>query len=148
MGRAVTGLLGALTALFPDEIIDLFEVALIKNPDECTRKQLASTGVQVEGIVVFMVSRIGGRPYAWLMNVTGLFGAFLLVFPRRYREIATVFLYEETESVEWTDQFTTVIRVIGGVYILLAVRAFKRRRASNKLESIAKNRQFELETES
>jgi hypothetical protein len=127
MVRPFVGILGAFTALFPDAMIEAFEAGFIENPDECTRKPLGRSGVRAEGILVLAAGLAGGRAYAWLMGATGFFGAVVLLYPRLYRRLATALLYEETDTVEWTDRYATIVRAIGFAYLVLAVRELKTR---------------------
>ncbi|MCU4750928.1 hypothetical protein OB919_02845 [Halobacteria archaeon AArc-curdl1] len=131
MIRPLIGLLGLLAALFPDRMVDIFESLAIENPEECTTTSWIDSGIRVEGIVVTAASLLGGRAYAWMMNLTGAFGAVILLFPRLYQKIATGLLYEHSADVEWNDRFTDSVRFIGALYLLLAIRSFRKRRNSN-----------------
>jgi hypothetical protein len=131
MGRTLIGFLGALAALFPNGMIDVFEGLAVENPEECTRTQWIGSGIRAEGLVVAAASLIGGRPYARMMDLTGLFGIVVLLFPRLYRELAGALLYEEPDAVEWDDRLDGRVRLIGVLYVLLAVGAFGRRRGAD-----------------
>lgn len=131
MVRPLVGIVGVLTALFPDRIIDIFETTSIENVDEITIKPWVSSVMRTEGILVAGASLVGRRPYAWLMTLTGFFGAILLLFPQLYRRFAAGFLYEEPDQVKWNEQFTTGVRIIGGLYILVAASAFTQRRTDD-----------------
>lgn len=130
MLRAVVGILGVLTALFPDRILDVFETVAIENPDESATKSWVRSGIRVEGLVVTIASIIGGRVYGRMMAFTGMFGAIVLLFPRLYRRFAITLLYEHPDKVEWNHRFTDGVRIIGALYVLFALRAFIKRRAS------------------
>ncbi|GAB6880123.1 hypothetical protein JCM17823_23970 [Halorubrum gandharaense] len=127
MIRRFVGVLGVLTALFPNRMIDIFERLAIEKPDECATKSWISSGIRAEGVVVVAASLIGGRAYAWMMNLTGTFGAVILLFPQLYQRVATTLLYEHPNEVEWNDQFTKGVRIIGVVYLLLAIRSLRQR---------------------
>lgn len=60
-----------------------------------------------------------------MMNLTGVSGAIILLFPQLYRKFATNLLYEHPN---W---FTAGVRLIGAIYVLLAVGAFRKRRVYN-----------------
>ena len=128
MLRAFIGVLGAITALVPDKIVALFETLAMANPGEGTLRAWINPTIRSEGILVAMISLLGGRPYAWMMNLTGAFGAVVLVFPGLYRKFATTFLYERPDSIEWNEQFTTGVRIIGAVYVFLAAKTYRNRR--------------------
>lgn len=128
MLRIFIGVLGAITALVPDKIVALFETCAIANPDEGTLRAWINPTIRSEGILVAVISLFGGRPYAWMMNLTGTFGAVVLVFPGLYRKFATGFLYERPDSIEWNEQFTIGVRIIGAVYLFLAAKTYRNRR--------------------
>jgi len=129
--RPVIGVLGAITALFPNHIIDVFEeVAISDSGDASTRSRFRSS-IRVEGILITIACLLGGRLYAGMLNLTGLFGAVVVLFPDMYRKIATTLIYDQPHKIEWNDRFTPVVRLIGVVYILMAIRAFKKRQSKS-----------------
>ncbi|WP_050033983.1 hypothetical protein [Halorubrum halophilum] len=127
MLRQFLGALGVLTALIPDWIVDVFEAIAVENPEENTVHSWFSPLIRVEGVVITLAALRDGRLYAWLMNVTGIFGAVLLFVPRLYEQIAGALVYENPESVEWNEHLTDGVRVIGAVYVLLALLDRRRR---------------------
>jgi hypothetical protein len=130
MLRAVVGVLGIATVLFPDRILDVFETVAIENPDEATTKSWIESGIRTEGIVVTIVTLVGGRAYARMVDLTGVFGAIVLLSPRQYRRFALTLLYEHPDEVAWNHRFTDGIRIIGALYVLFAIRSFLKRRSS------------------
>lgn len=127
MLRTFISVLGVVTALFPDEVIALFERLAIVNPEEGTIRAWVRPAIRSEGVLVAAGSLLGGRSYAWLMNLTGVFGAVVVVFPELYRKFAPAFLYERPNSIEWNERFTTGVRIIGAVYVFLAAAVYKDR---------------------
>lgn len=130
MLRAVVCVLGIFTALFPDRILDVFETVAIENPDEATTKSRIESGIRAEGIVVTIATLVGGRAYARMMDLTGVFDAIFLLFPYQYRRFALMLLYEQPDEVEWNHRFTDGVRILGALYVLFAIRAFLKRRVS------------------
>lgn len=127
MIRTIVGVLGAVSALFPDEIIKLFEKLAITNPGGGTVRGWVRPAIQSEGVLIAAISLFDRRAYAWLMNLTGVFGAVVVLFPDLYRKFATAFLYERPESIEWNERFRSGIRAIGAVYVFLAAKAYRDR---------------------
>lgn len=125
--RRLIGLIGLLTALVPDRIIGVFEDVAIENPSECQANPWLRSGIRIEGIVITLASLLGGRAYAWMMNLTGFFGAIVLLFPQLYREFASALVYENSDAVEWNAQFTTGVRLIGALYVIMAIISFRKR---------------------
>ncbi|WP_435100645.1 hypothetical protein [Halorubrum sp. N11] len=130
MLRQFLGVLGVLTTLVPDRIVDVFEAIAVENPEENTVHSWFSSLIRAEGIVITLAAFRGGRLYAWLLNVTGIFGAVLLFIPRLYERIAGPLVYEDPESVEWNEHLTDGVRVIGAVYVLIALLHWRRRNES------------------
>ena len=127
MFRTALGVVGVLTTLFPDRMIEVFESAFIENPEECTTTSFSASSIRTEGVFIVAVTLIGGRVYTWLLNAAGVFGAVAFLFPETYRRFASAFLYENAEDVEWTDRSTDAIRTIGLAYVLLAGWAYRTR---------------------
>ena len=127
MIRAVIGVLGAVTALFPRKIIALFEGIAIEQPETAVMKSRSVSAIRVEGIIILIASLSEGRAYTWLMNLTGLFGSIVVLKPDVYRKFATNLLYENPNTIEWNDQFDDQVRLIGLFYVLVALGSFTRR---------------------
>ena len=129
MIREVVGFLGVVSTLVPNRIIDLFERLAIENHEDRRTRSWSTPTIRAEGILITVVCLLKGRPYAWMMNLTGAFGAVILFFPELCRKLASMLLYENPEQVEWKDRFATGVRLIGVLYILLSVHEFRKRRA-------------------
>ena len=127
MLRQFLGALGVLIALIPDRIVDVFEAIAIENPEENTVHSWFGPLIRVEGVVITLAALRDDRLYAWLMNVTGIVGAVLLFVPQLYEQIAGALVYENPESVEWNEHLTDGVRVIGAVYVFLALLDRRRR---------------------
>jgi hypothetical protein len=127
MLRQFLGALGVLIALIPDRVVDVFEAIAVKNPEENTVHSWFGPLIRVEGVVITLAALRDDRLYAWLMNVTGIVGAVLLFVPQLYEQIAGALVYENPESVEWNEHLTDGVRVIGAVYVFLALLDRRRR---------------------
>jgi hypothetical protein len=130
MLRQFLGVLGALTTLAPERIVDVFEAIAVENPEENTVHSWFSPLIRAEGVVITLAAFRGGRLYAWLLNVTGIFGAVLFFLPQLYEQIAGPLVYEDPESVEWDEHLTGGVRVIGAVYVFMAFWDWRRRNES------------------
>ena len=127
MLRQFLGALGVLTALVPDRIVDVFEAIAVENPEENTVHSWFDPLIRAEGVVITLAALRDGRLYAWLMNITGIVGAVLFFIPRLYEQMAGPLVYEDPESVEWNEHLTDGVRVIGAMYVLLALLDRRRR---------------------
>jgi hypothetical protein len=123
MSRALFGVLGALVAVIPDRVIQIYETIAFENPEEATPKGYLRPAVRAEGVVYVLVALLDGRAYDRLMDVVGVFGALALCFPRRYLETGGRLVYEDADTLEWREEFVTVTRVLGAVFLGLSTRA-------------------------
>ncbi|MGM0604963.1 MAG: hypothetical protein ACQETB_04735 [Halobacteriota archaeon] len=130
MIRHLLGALGVFTALVPNRIVNIFEAIAVKTPGENAVRSWFVPAIRAEGAVIALAAIRDGRLYAWLMNLTGIFGAILLFVPTLYDPIAGPPVYEDPESVEWNDQLTDGVRVIGVLYVLIALLDRRRRSES------------------
>ncbi|WIV68370.1 hypothetical protein [Natrialbaceae archaeon AArc-T1-2] len=127
MSRIAFGLLGSLIALFPADVLEAFERATLENPEESRPKSWLVSGIRAEGIGYVLVGVVGGKSYAWLMNLIGIVGVVVTLFPKRYLEVGGRLAYENSEDLEWREGFVTATRGIGVLCVLLALRAAKNR---------------------
>ena len=130
MLRQFLGALGVLTTLSPDRIVAVFETIAVENPDENTIHSWFGPLIRAEGVVITLAALRDGRLYAWLMNLTGIVGAVLFFIPRLYEQMAGPLVYEDPESVGWNEHLTDGVRVIGAVYVLLALLDRRRRKGT------------------
>lgn len=129
--RLVIGVLGAITALFPDRIIAVFEEVAISDSGDASTRLWFRSSIRVEGILITAACLFPGRLYAGMLNLTGLFGTVVVLFPDIYRKIATTMMYDRPDQVEWNNRFTPLVRLIGVVYIIMAIRALKQRQSKS-----------------
>jgi len=130
MARTSFIILGIVEALFPSRLTDLYEKLAYENPEAGIRKEWLGSVVRAEGIVVAILSLLGGRGYAWFLNFIGLAGAIAASFPAQYLDFATRLIYENPEDIESTDRIPAVIRGLGLLYVFVSLWAWKRRRAA------------------
>ena len=130
MLRQFLGALGVLTTLAPDRTVGVFEAIAVENPDENTVHSWFGLLIRVEGVMLTLAALRDSRLYAWLMNITGIVGAVLFFIPRLYEQMAGPLVYEDPESVEWNEHLTDDVRVIGAVYVLLALLDRRRRKGA------------------
>ncbi|WP_418286096.1 hypothetical protein [Halorubrum sp. DTA46] len=128
MIRAIIGVLGGVTAVTPKRIVDAYETVAIENAAETEMRSGAEPAIRAESALVAAVCLLGGRAYAWMLYVTGGFGAVLLIAPRAYREFASRLLYADPDAVVWAERFTPALRLLGALYLLFGLREFRSRR--------------------
>lgn len=127
MLRGLLALFGALGALAPERVLSAIEAAAFDTTNAATRQPAAVTAVRAEGITIAAACAVGGRPYAWLTNATGLVGVSLVVYPRWYARLVPALFFEDPSADRWRDDRTTALRVIRGSYLVLAIWARRQR---------------------
>ncbi len=130
MARTPLLALGILEALFPAQITDWYENLAYEDADALVRKEWLLSVVRAEGVVLGLLSLLGGRGYVWLLNLMGFVGAIAACFPRQYVGFATKLAYENPEEIESTDQFLRMVRGLGVLYVLTCLKAWNRRRGA------------------
>lgn len=123
MVRAIFAMVGAITALFPDRVLDAVERYAIEQGEKHQRESHVRPAIQVEGVAVAAASILGGKAYSWMMSLTGIFGVLIVFFPDHYLNVAAKFVYEDPEKVTWKKRFIAGLRIIGIFYLLIALKA-------------------------
>ena len=131
MGRTLLTGLGIVMAVFPDRVTDWYQRIAFENPEAAVGKSWLGSGVRAEGMVVALLGLVGGRGYAWLLNVMGLAGGIVVLFPKEYLKWGARVAYQNPEEIEWTDWFPTVARGLGVVYVVGSLREYKRRHCTD-----------------
>lgn len=88
---------------------------------------MGRSGYTIGRALVAVISLLGGRSYAWTVDLTGASGAVVLVVPDLYRRFASALLYARSDAIEWVERFTTAGRIIGAVHVILAAKAYRNR---------------------
>ena len=127
MARTLLAGLGIVMALFPDRVTDWYQRIAFENPEAAVGKDWLPSAVRAEGLGIGLLALVGGRGYAWLLNLIGVAGGVVLLFPKRYLDWGVRVAYRNPEEIEWVDWFPTVARGLGVVYVVGSLRAYKRR---------------------
>ena len=127
MARTLLAGLGILMALFPERVTDRYQRLAFENPEAAVGKGWLNSAVRAEGLVIALVSLVGGRGYGWLLNLMGIAGGIVLLFPKRYLDWGASVAYRNPEEIEWTGWVPTVARGLGVLYVVGSLREYKRR---------------------
>ena len=127
MARKLLAGLGIVMSLFPNRVTDWYGRIAFENPETPVGKPWLGSAVRAEGLVIGFLGLIGGRGYAWLLNLMGLAGGIVVLFPKQYLDWGAGVAYQNPEEIEWVDWFPAVARGLGVLYVVGSLRAFKRR---------------------
>lgn len=131
MARTLLAALGVIMALFPDRVTDWYQRIAFENPEAAVGKDWLPSAVQAEGLVVGLLALVGGRSYGWLLNLMGIAGGIVVIFPKRYLDWGMRVAYRNPEEIEWTSRFPTLARGLGILYVVGSLRAYKRRHSAD-----------------
>ena len=131
MGRTLLTVLGIVMALFPDRVTDWYQRIAFEDPEAAVGKEWLPAAVRAEGLVVGLLALVGGRGYAWLLNLMGLAGGIVVLFPKEYLDWGARVAYRNPEEIEWVDWFPTVARGLGVLYVVGSLREYRRRHCTD-----------------
>jgi len=131
MARTLLAGLGIVMALFPDRVTDWYQRIAFEDPEAAVGKDWLPAAVRAEGLVIGLLALVGGRGYAWLLNLIGVAGGVVLLFPREYLDWGAGVAYRNPEEIEWVDWFPTLARGLGVLYVVGSLRAYKRRHCAD-----------------
>ena len=137
MGRILLTGLGIVMALFPDRVTDWYQRIAFENPEAAVGKSWLTSAVRAEGLVIALLGLVGGRGYAWLLNLMGLAGGVVVLFPKRYLDWGTGVAYKNHEAIEWAGWFPTVARGLGVLYVVESLRDYRRRHCTDTATEVA-----------
>lgn len=122
MWKRVLVAFGLVELAFPRRVVEFGEALAFSNPGESELRPWTIPAARVEGIA-FLALVLRGKPsYSRLEPLLGLLGVPALLAPRRYLDAAMRIAYEDAERIEpkpWVVPFT---RLLGLVYVLVALR--------------------------
>lgn len=127
MARTLLACLGIVMTLCPERVTDWYQQVAFENPEAALGEGWLPSAVRAEGLVIGLLSLVGGRGYAWLLNLIGLAGAVVVLFPKQYLEWGVRIAYRNPEEIEWTAWFPTVARGLGVLYVVGSLRDYRRR---------------------
>lgn len=133
MSRAMSGLLGIVMALFPEQVRGLYERFAFVNSEEVRARSTFSPAIRAEGIGFVLVSVLGGRAYRASMYALGLAGTIALVVPKQALRFSETYAYERPETIEWNEGVVGAIRCIGVLYLLISLSALTNRNQETTL---------------
>ena len=126
MLRPVLSAIGIIELVSPQALIDAAEGIALENPAECELRPWVVPGARLEGLVfLFMMWRSDGS-YAAFKRFLGLIGILALVYPRTYIDYGSSLAYTEESSPEWKGWVYPGTRIIGLLYVLIALDELRR----------------------
>ena len=127
MARLLFALLGVVMALAPDRLRETYERYALVDPEAARPSEWLVPAIRAEGVIYVVATLRGGRPYSWVMNSVGIAGALSALYPERVVDAGSALAYENPDELEWRGSFVSIVRGLGVVCVLLAIRAARKR---------------------
>jgi len=116
--------------LAPAALIDAVERVAVENPEACEWRSWVVPGARLEGVALLWLLWRSDESYAALKRFLGLVGLLALLFPRAYVDYGSGLAYTRTSTPEWKPWVYTGTRLVGLLYVLVAL-SDRRSRAAN-----------------
>jgi hypothetical protein len=121
MLRALLRAWGFVVLLVPRRVVETFEPIAFENPDDAELRYWTIPIARLEGLL-FIVLANRDEPGDGLSKFFGLVGLPAFFAPERYLEWGLSIAYENPEDVEVKSWVVPLTRVLGAVYLLIAIR--------------------------
>lgn len=123
-------LFGLFELAFPRKVVEFGEALAFENPGESELRSWIIPAARAEGVAFLALMLRGGRSYSEAAPVLGLIGMPALLEPRRFVAAAMRISYRDSERIRLKSWVVPFTRLLGLVYLLVALREFAERRSA------------------
>ena len=127
MLRKVLTSITIVEALWPETLIDAAEEIALDNPDKCELKPWVVPGARLEGLVFLVLMWRSDTSYSRFKKLLGVIGILALLYPRAYVDYAAEIAYTDTATCEWKSWVYPGTRLIGLLYVSIALTELRKR---------------------
>lgn len=129
MLRTLLTAIGLVELLSPERFIETAERLALENPDECEMKSWVVPVARLEGLTFLFMMWRSDDSYASFRKFLGVIGVLALFYPRTYVDVGSKLAYDDAETCSWKPWVYPVTRLVGLVYVIIALSELKRGRA-------------------
>lgn len=122
MIRTLFAVYGILVAAVPQRVIDFWEPLAFETAGDAELRPWIIPIARLEGIT-FLIAALRDEDASTLATLVGILGVPAMVAPRRYLDWGLNVAYRDASEIKvrsWVVPFT---RLLGGLYVLTALRA-------------------------
>jgi hypothetical protein len=119
--RGLIAALGLVELLIPGRFIEFFEGYALENPEECSLRPWVVPVARLEGLLVLVSTLRPGTLSGTFRSALGWHGLLAALSPQGYLDYWTPLIYEEPAGCEWKPWVVRATRVVGALYVLIAV---------------------------
>ncbi|KTG11357.1 hypothetical protein AUR64_03620 [Haloprofundus marisrubri] len=113
--------------LAPKGLIRAAEKLALNNPGACEYKSWVVPGARMEGLLLLFFMWRSDTSYSAFKEFLGVVGILAFLFPRAYVDYGSELAYADASSCEWRPWVYTGTRIVGLLYIGVAVRELLRK---------------------
>ncbi|WP_435345830.1 hypothetical protein [Haloarchaeobius sp. HRN-SO-5] len=129
MFRRFLAAIGILEILVPEAFIDAVQRLALENPDALEVRPSVITEARVEGVLYLFFAWRSDAGYSAFKKFLGLVGLTALVSPQYFVDAVARMAYADSENCEWRDGVYAAVRIVGVVYLLIALDEWKKNRS-------------------
>lgn len=126
MLRAILTAVCTVEVVAPKTLIDTAERLALDNPEECDWRSWVLPGARLEGLLILWSMWRSDASYASFKRFLGVIGVLALLFPRAYVDYGSSLAYTGDSTPEWKPWVYTGTRIVGLLYVLIAVGELRR----------------------
>jgi hypothetical protein len=123
-------LFGLFELAFPRKVVELGERAAFENPGVSELRSWTIPVARAEGVASLALVLCGDRSNFEVAPLLGLIGVPALFVPRRFVDASMRISYRDSAAIELKSWVVPFTRLLGLVYVLVAVREFAERRST------------------
>lgn len=135
MFRTILSVIGLIELLSPEALIERAERLALDNPDDCELQSWIVPIARVEGLAFVTLVWRSDASYSRLKRFLGVIGVLALLYPRAYVDYGSELVYVDAAECEWKPWVYPWTRIVGLLYVLVAVNEMRKRRSSNARSS-------------
>ncbi|EFW91326.1 hypothetical protein ZOD2009_14496 [Haladaptatus paucihalophilus DX253] len=135
MFRTILSVIGLIELLSPEALIERAERLALDNPDDCELQSWIVPIARVEGLAFVTLVWRSDASYSRLKRFLGVIGVLALMYPHAYVDYGSELVYVDAAECEWKSWVYPWTRIVGLLYVLVAVNEMRKGRSSNARSS-------------
>lgn len=112
--------------LAPQALMDAAERVALRDPGTSELRSWVVPGARLEGLLFLGMLWRSDRSYSAFKKLLGAVGLLAFLRPREYVDYGSRAAYRNAPTIEWRPWVYTGTRLIGLLYLLVALGEFKR----------------------
>ncbi len=125
MLRKLLTVICTIEVLVPETLIAFAERLALDNPGDCDWRSWVAPGARLEGLIILGVIWRSDASYSAFKKFLGLIGLPALLYPHTYVDSGGKVAYTDTSTPEWRPWVYTGTRLVGLLYVTIALNELR-----------------------